>query len=286
MSPVKVVVDPSSRSVTTPVTLRPESSVSRRCTLAPVTNVTLSLDSTGSTQMTCESDLRVQQAWEAIDPVAADADAGPCRSARLDLHEVDSDRQVEGVQPKLLQVVAQLLDAGFVRHRRVGVLLAGRALGRVLSMLAVDQVEVLRLGVIGLQVVVGDRPGRRDPTMVAKLAEVLRAETEQRSAVELGVPADVIVDLGLELVAVPVVPDLLREVLPAYEYRLGLPVVALPWQERSSFQPEHLRAARGEPVPEGPTPGSRPDDDNVVVLVVCHAGSLLERGSRMYRWCL
>ena len=49
--------DPSSRSVTTPVTLRPESSVSKRCTLAPVINVTLSLDSTGSTQMTWASDL-------------------------------------------------------------------------------------------------------------------------------------------------------------------------------------------------------------------------------------
>ncbi len=236
--------------------------------------------------MTCAVRLGVQHTREAIDPVAADAHARPCRPARRHLLEVDSDRQVEGVQPKLLQVVAELLDAGFVRHRRVGVLLAGRALGRVLSMLAVDQVEVLRLGVVGLQVVVGDRPGRRDPTMVAKLAEVLRAEAEQCRAVELGVPADVVVDLWLELVAVPVIPDLLRGVLPAYEHRLGLPVVALPWQERPSLQPEHLRAVRGEPVPERPTPGSRPDDDNVVVLVVCHAGSLLERGSRMYRCCL
>ena len=104
--------------------------------------------------------LRVQQAREAIDPVAADAGAGPCRPARLGLLEVDSDGQVEGVQPELLQVVAQLLDAGFVGHRREGVLLAGMALGRVLAVLAVDQVEVLRLGVVGLQVVVRDRPGR------------------------------------------------------------------------------------------------------------------------------
>ena len=114
--------------------------------------------------------------------------------------------------------------------------------------------------------------------MMAKFAEVLGAETEQRRAVELGVPADVVVDLGLELVAVPVVPMLWREVLPAYEHRVGLPVVALSWQERSSLQPEHLRAVRGEAVPECPAPGSRPDDHNVVVLVVCHAGSLLECG--------
>jgi hypothetical protein len=119
--------------------------------------------------------------------------------------------------------------------------------------------------------------------MVAKLTEVLRAEAEQCRAIELGVPADVVVDLGLELVAVPVVPGLLRGVLPAYEHCLGLPVVALPWQEWSSLQPEHLCAVRGKSVPERPTPGSRPDDDNVVVLVVCHAGSPPGAGSRMYR---
>src|SRR5215213_11203198 len=117
--------------------------------------------------------------------------------------------------------------------------------------------------------------------MVAKLAEVLRPEAEQRRAVELGVAADVVVDLGLKFVAVPVVPGLLRGVLPAYEHSVGLPVVAFPWQERPSLQPEHFRAVRGEPVSEGPTPGSRPDDDNVIVLVVCHAGSLLEYGLRV-----
>ena len=177
------------------------------------------------------------------------------------------------MQPKLLQVIIQLLDAGLVRHRRVGVLLAGRALRRVLSVLTVHQVEVLRLGVVGLQVIVGDRPGRRDPAMVAELTKVLRTEPEQCRAVELGVPADVVVHFGLELVAVPVVPELLREVLPAYEHCVGLPVVALPWQERAPLQPEHLPAVRGEPAPERPAPGSRPDDDNVEVLVLCHAGS-------------
>jgi hypothetical protein len=145
-------------------------------------------------------------------------------------------------------------------------------------MLAVHQIKVLRLGVERLKIVVGDRPRRRDPTMVAKFAEVLRAEPEQRRAVELGVPAHVVVDFRLELIAVPVVPELLREVLPAYEHRVGLPVVALPRQERPPLQPEHLHPVRGEPVPEGSSPGSRTDDHNVVVLVGCHAGSLLESG--------
>jgi len=41
-SAVKVVVEPSSSSVTTPVTVRPVASVWSRRTLAPVTRVTLS----------------------------------------------------------------------------------------------------------------------------------------------------------------------------------------------------------------------------------------------------
>ena len=57
MSPVNVVTEPSSRVATTPVTVWPDGSVSRRCTCAPVTRVTLSWARTGSTQMTCASDL-------------------------------------------------------------------------------------------------------------------------------------------------------------------------------------------------------------------------------------
>ena len=59
---------------------------------------------------------------------------------------------------------------------------------------------------------------------------------------------------------------------------LALLAFAGRWQERPALQPENLRTIHGEPVPERPAPGSCPDDDNVVVLVVCHAGSLLEYG--------
>ena len=57
----------------------------------------------------------------------------------------------------------------------------------------------------------------------------------------------------------------------ADEHRFGLPVVALSGQERATFQPEHLHAVHGEPVPEGSAARAGPDDDNVVVLVVCHS---------------
>ena len=208
--------------------------------------------------MTCESDLASSTHGKPStrsQRMHALVRAAP---ARLRLLEVDPDRQVERVEPELLQVVAQLLDAGFVGHRRVGVLRARMALARVLAVLAVHEVEVLGLRVVGLEVVVGDRPGRGDAAVVAQLAEVLRSQPEQGRPVELGVAADVVVDLGLELAAVPVVPDLRREVLAADEHRLGLPSCRAPGAGSPTFQPEHLRAARGEPVPEGPPPAPVP----------------------------
>ena len=207
MSPVKVVVDPSSMVVTTPVTVRPEASVSRRCTWAPVTRVTLSWASTGSTQITCASDLPSTRHGKPSTRSQRMHTLPRAATPGWSSTEIDADGQVERVEPELLQVVAQLLDAGLVGDRREGVLRARCALTGVLAVLAVHEVEVLGLRVVGLEVVVGDRPGRRDATVVAKLAEVLRPQPEERCAIELGVPADVVVHLGLELAALPVVPD-------------------------------------------------------------------------------
>ena len=84
----------------------------------------------------------------------------PGRGTEAVLLHVHADRQVERVQPLLLQVVAELLDARLVLHRRVGVLGARGALGGVLAVPPVHQVEVLGLAVPGLEIGVVDRPGR------------------------------------------------------------------------------------------------------------------------------
>ena len=215
------------------------------------------------------------QAGEAVDPVAPDARTGPGRPAVGVLDEVDADRQVERVQALLLEVVAELLDARLVPDRRERIRGAGRALGGVLAVLAVHPVEVLGLGVERLQVLVADRPRGRQPAVVPDLAEVLRPEPEQRRAVELGVASDVVVQLGRELVAVPVLPELRRPVLPAHEHRRGVPVVPLPRQVVAAFQDQDALARPGQPVGESPSAGSRADHDHVVVLVPCHRSKLV-----------
>src|SRR4051794_41885825 len=94
--------------------------------------------------------------------------------------------------------------------------------------------------------------------MVCDLAEVLGPQPEQRGPVELGVPADVVVHLRLELVPVPVVPLLGGKVLAADEDLAGVPVVQLPGKERAAFQPEHPLSTHGQAVPEGAPPGPVP----------------------------
>ena len=118
--------------------------------------------------------LPVHHAREAVQPVAPDALAPVCGVAVGVLVEQHADRQVRRMQAELHEVVVQLLDAGLVLHRRIREVAAAGAVGRVLARGAVDVVEAFRLGVPRLVVLVGERPGGGDATVVGDLAEVLR----------------------------------------------------------------------------------------------------------------
>ena len=71
-------------------------------------------------------------------------------------------------------------------------------LGRVLAGRAVDPVDPLGLGVVGLEVGVAERPGGRGALVVLDRVEVVLAEPRQARAVDLGVAADDVVDAGGE----------------------------------------------------------------------------------------
>ena len=80
-------------------------------------------------------------------------------------------------------------------------------------MLAVNVIEVLRLGVVRLEVLVAQRPRGRNAVGVSDATEVLLAQAQQGGAVDLGVAADVILDPGMKGVAFLVGPRLLGPVL-------------------------------------------------------------------------
>src|SRR4029450_5700016 len=94
-------------------------------------------------------------------------------------------------------------------------------------------------------VLVGERPGGGDATVVGDLAEVLRAEPEQGGAVELRVPADVVVLLGGELVALAVAPLLVGRVLALEKDRGRVPVVALAGEVSAPFEQQDALTGRG-----------------------------------------
>ena len=210
--------------------------------------------------------LGVDQAGVPVARGAADARALPA----VRLVELDAERDVERPHAEPLQVVAELLDARLVAHRGEPVRAARRRLGRVHAALAVHLVEMLGARVVRLQVLVADRPRRRDPAVVAELAEVLAAEPEQRRAVELGVAAHEVVLAGLEFLAVPVAP-VLRVVVAALQHdRAGLPVLPLARRVVAALEEQDLLPRRRERVGESPSAGAGADDDHVVVRVRGH----------------
>ena len=216
--------------------------------------------------------LAVDQAREAVDAVATDARAPGRGLPVLVLIEHDPDRQVRRVQAELLEIIAETLNTRLVLHRREGIVAAPRTVGRILLGRAVHDVELLGVRVPRLEVVVGDRPGRRDAAVVRDHAEVLGAQPEERGAVELRVATDVIVLLGHELLAARVDPLLSGRVLALEEHCFRAPVVAFPWEVAASFEQQDALASRGELPRERPAARTAPDDHDVVVLV-CHEGS-------------
>ena len=220
--------------------------------------------------------LGVHQAGEAVAGRAAHA--GAVGHVRLVQHHPAG--RVERVQARRGEVVGELLDARLVRDGRERVGRAGRRFGRVLAARAVHLVELLGLRVVGLHLLVGDRPGGGDPAVVPELAEVLFAQTVQRRAVELRRAADAVVHLRLEGLAVAVVPGVRRDVAVLDEHVRGGPVLRLARQPVAALEQQDP-LARGSQMPrERAAARAAADDDHVVVA---HQDSSAIRSATMIR---
>ena len=178
------------------------------------------------------------------------------------------------------QVVRELLDPRLVRDGRVGVGPAGRWLGRILAPRSVHLVELLRQGVVRLELVVGDRPGRRDPVVMPQLAEVLLAQTVKGRAVHLRRTADVVVDPGLERLAVRVVPGVGGDVAVVHEDRLGEPVLELARQPAATLEKQDALPRRCEVAGERAAAGTGTDDDHVVIVHASSSATAVQNSSR------
>src|SRR5215467_1936471 len=100
----------------------------------------------------------------------------------------------------------------------------GRRFGWIFAAIAVNLVEILGLRVVGLQIVIADRPRWGDPAVVAQFAEIFLSQAEQRRAIELCVAAYVIVRVRMKFLAILIEPGFFGVVMSVDVYDLGVPV--------------------------------------------------------------
>jgi hypothetical protein len=167
--------------------------------------------------------LGADEARIAVAGVAPDAAA----RVRAPLVEHDPERRVERPEPLGCEIFRQRLQPRLVAHRGVRERAARPRLRRILAALPVHLVQGLCLRVVRLEVLVADGPRRRETAMMPALAEVLAAQPEERRAEELRVAADRVVRVWVEVLAVPVLPDVLRLVTTLQVHRLRAPVLLL-----------------------------------------------------------
>lgn len=81
---------------------------------------------------------------------------------------------------------------------------------------------------------------------MADFAEIALAHAKERAAIDLGIPADIIMQARVETLAVPAVPGFLRLVGAVHEHRLGIPVGARARQVAAALDEQDALARRRE----------------------------------------
>src|SRR5262245_52488250 len=120
---------------------------------------------------------------------------------------------MERLEPQTCEIVTQLLQTWLMTDRWMGIGSAGWRIRRIFCSAAMDLVEMLGLRIIGLQVLVRDRPRGRGPTPMLDLSEVLSPEAKECGAVEFRVAAHPVVGVWMELAPVGVPPHFSSAVL-------------------------------------------------------------------------
>src|SRR5919199_2562632 len=211
------------------------------------------------------------------------------------LVQLDAHWQREGLYALAPQAVVDFLHTRLVAHRRPRVRIVAGWLGRIGSALAVHDVQLLGPGVVRRQVLVADRPRRRDPVVVLDLLEIALAEAEQNRTVDLGVATHVVVGVRPERLAVTVVPHLSRVVALVDEDLAHVPVLFLARQPVAAFEQQNALSRSCESIRQGAAARAGANDDHVVVAVSSHvwgppqmtaAGAITAPVEPRVLWCV
>ena len=189
---------------------------------------------------------------------------------------------MEGMQSGQSQIIHQLLDAGLMGHRRMGIGAAAGGLGGIFAPLTMHVVHLFSPLVIGLEIAVTQGPGWRNAVEVMKLLKILLPQPEVGRAVHLGGPTDEVMAAWLKRLAVLVVPHILGDVAPLLEDLLRIPVLGFLREPVATLQHQNLQAAGGQVARQGAAAGTAADDHHIKVGPICH---LQLAGIRQWRNC-
>src|SRR5215471_14222291 len=196
--------------------------------------------------------------------------AGPTANALAIGHvlfiEHDSTGGRKWVITRCIQVVNELLDARLMEYRRMGIRRARRRFSRIHSAETVYLIHLLGLRVIGLHVLVADRPSRRNPIVFAQFSEILSAQAVQGRAVHFGCAAHKVVDLWLEWFPVAVVPGVRRNISVVDKDGLGIPIQGLAPQPVTAFENQDALAGGRQGASQRTAAGAAPDNDHIVIV--------------------
>lgn len=113
---------------------------------------------------------------------------------------------MERLQSTTRKIIVQTLDPRLMADGRKAIVSAGWRFGGVLVSIAVHSIEMFSLGVIGFHLFISDGPCRRYSTVMAEHGEIFFTSPEQRSAIKLGIAADVVVGMRVQVFAILVEP--------------------------------------------------------------------------------
>src|SRR5215475_315489 len=133
--------------------------------------------------------------------------------ARVLLVKHHTKRSVKRMQSRGGEIVREVLEPRLMTYRWPRIGLACRRFRRVLPSVAVHLVKVLGVRVVRFQLVVTDRPGRRDAAMMANLSKIPLAQAAERCSVEFRISADVIVRGWMQLLVVRVSTEFMCVIL-------------------------------------------------------------------------
>ncbi len=104
--------------------------------------------------------------------------------------------------------------------------------------------------------------------------EILFAQSEKRSAIELRVASYIVVRVRMKWLTVLVAPFFLGLILSLDVHRAGIPIGLFPTNVIAALENQNALSRRGQSVSESTSSCSSSDDDHVVVFIGGHVSCL------------